>query len=222
MKRIFKPIVFKATFLCLLLLSACGPAAEITASWTSPEASGNTYENILVAAMTEDVVSKQALEDQLAKELREKGINVTKSIELYPPNFREEQFSNREAMMQPIRENGFDAILTVAVVDEETETRYVPGAYFAPMAGFPYYGNFWGYFNHWGPIIYNPGYYTQDKVYFPETNLYDAGTGNLVWSAQSEAVDGGSLQNFSGDFAEVTTEALAENYLVNLGTASIK
>lgn len=90
------------------------------------------------------------------------------------------------------------------------------------MNRFPFYNTFWGYFNYWGPIIYDPGYYTQDKIYYLETNLYDADTENLVWSAQSETVNPRNLQTFSEEFAEVTAEEMAENNLLSPETASIK
>lgn len=222
MINFFRASIFQAALLCLLIFSACSPATEITASWTNPEAMTGNYNNILIAAMTEDVATKQMIENQLASELRDKGVNVSKSIEMFPPNFREEQLTNKEAMMQAIQEGGHDAILTVAVIDEETETRYVPGAAYSPGARFPYYNRFWGYFNHMYPMVYEPGYYTEDKIYYLETNLYDAQTENLVWSAQSESTNPGNIQNLSEGFAEVTANAMENNNLLSQGTASIK
>lgn len=104
MERFFRHSIFQASLFSLLFFSACGPATDITASWTSPEAMGKTYNSILIAAMTEDVASKQMIENQLAQELRGKGVNVTRSMEVFPPNFRQEQFTDKDAMMQAIQD----------------------------------------------------------------------------------------------------------------------
>lgn len=162
------------------------------------------------------------IETELAEELRAQGVSVSTSSELFPPNFTDENVPGREEMLETIRGNGHDAILTVAVIDEETETRYVPGTAFAPMNRFGFYNTFWGYFNYWQPQIYDPGYYTQDKIYFLETNLYDAETQDLVWSAQSETVNPTDLERFSEGFAEVTVNAMAEDNVLDATTASIK
>lgn len=222
MKTSFKIALSNALIGCFLFLSGCGPSTYITGAWVNPEAGPTNYDNILVAAMTENISVKQTLESELAQQLRAQGINATKSIEEWPPSFTQEQPS-KEAMMQAIQETGHDAVLTVAIVDEETETRYVPGAGpYAPMARYPYYGNFWGYYNYWYPQFYEPGYYTQDKIYFLETNLYDIQTERLVWSAQSETVNPGNLQNFAEEYAQVTVDEMTEDNLLGTGTASLK
>jgi hypothetical protein len=48
--------------------------------------------------------------------------------------------------------------------------------------------------------MWDPGYYATDKTYFLETNLYDAATEKLVWSAQSETVNPGSIDKFVQDY----------------------
>lgn len=222
MKNFLKAALPKALALCFLFLSGCGPSTYIIGSWTNPEAVPINYDNILVTAITENMSVKQTLESELAEKLRAQGVNATKSVEEWPPSFTQEQPS-REALMQAIQETGHDAIMTVAIVDEELETRYVPGAGpYAPMARFPYYGNFWGYYNYWYPQFYDPGYYTTDKVYYLETNLYDAQTERLVWSAQSETINPGDLQNFAEEYAQVTVEELREDNILGPGTARIK
>lgn len=214
MKKELRSFIYTICAVSIFFLSACSPSTRMTASWTNPEAKTN-YNNILIAAMTENVNTKQMIEDALAEELSAKGINVSKSIDLFPPNFTEDMMNDKDALLQAIRENGHDAILSVVLIDEETETRYVPGnAAYAPMSRFNYYGNFWGYYSNWYPQIYNSGYYAEDKVYFLESNLYNANTENLVWSGQSESVNPASLQSFSGNFAEITVnEMINENLL---------
>jgi hypothetical protein len=212
MNTFFKTAI-QGMVVCLLLLTGCRPATEVTATWTNPQAQEINYNNVLVFAITERVSVKQSLETALAEELRAEGINASTSIEEFPPRLRDQAIESKSDMMEIIEGNRYDAVLTVAIVDEETETRYVPGAGarpWAPMGRFGYYGNFWGYYNHWSPFMYDPGYYQEDKIYFIETNLYDASTEQLVWSAQSESMNPNRLESLSDQLAEVTVNELSE------------
>jgi hypothetical protein len=212
MNNLFKNTI-QGFVICLLLLTGCRPATEVTATWTNPEAQDINYNNVLVFAITERISVKQTMETALAEELHAQGINASTSMEEFPPRLRDQLIEDKNTLMDIIEGNGYDAILTVAVVDEETETRYVPGTGampWAPMGRFGYYGNFWGYYNYWSPFMYDPGYYQEERIYFIETNLYDANTESLVWSAQSETVNPQDLNSFSNQLAEVTADELSE------------
>jgi hypothetical protein len=57
--------------------------------------------------------------------------------------------------------------------------------------------------------VYSPGYYTTDKTYFLECNLYDLKQdGKLVWSGQSETYNPSSLESFAKSFAARVSDAL--------------
>lgn len=193
----------------------CAASTEVTGSWKSPEATTQTYNNVVVAAMTDNVQARQIIEEQMQNQLAQRGVNATKSIELFPPSAMNRQGGDPDMMLQRIQGEGYDGIVTAAVVDQETETRYVPGNYgYTPMTRFGWYGSFRGYYGHMSPMVYQPGYYTEDKVYFLESNLYDAQSENLVWSAQSRAYDPGTLTSFADEFAEVTVKQMARDNIL--------
>ena len=96
---------------------------------------------------------------------------------------------SKDEVLEMIRKNGQDGIITIALLDEKVETRYVPGTTYSPMRYGGYYGSFGGYYGYYGSTFYDPGYYTTDKSYIVETNLYDTGTETLAWSAQTETFD---------------------------------
>lgn len=203
-------------FVGSLMLTACGPATNITATWNNPDLNVDAFENVLVTAMVSDVAARQLLEDELALQLRAKGAQVTQGMNLFPPELRDEKMGNEEELLNAINEKKFDGIITVTLIDKDTDTRYVPGNYaYAPVSRFGYYGNFWGYYNTWYPAVYDPGYYNTTRQYFLETNLYDATTEKLVWSAQSETINPGSVENFSEDYSKRITKKLIEEKLVS-------
>lgn len=212
--RMKQILVITITALCF---AGCSPSTQITGSWknTDSQLSGS-LNTILVTALTGRTTARQAVENDIAAALEKKGYKTIKSMDVMPPTFTSSETPNREELLSKIDDTGADAILTVALIDEETETRYVPGSVsYAPFPRFGYYGTFWGYYNTWYPTLYDPGYYEEDKVYFIETNLYDAETEQLLWSAQSETYNPKSLPDFADEFADVVVTRLERDAVLN-------
>jgi len=197
-----------SVFLMAVLLQCCAPSTYITGSWKSP-APPAPYKSVLVAALTANTIAKSTLENDMAAALA-KNITVTKSIDEFPPNISGSDSSKRE-MMEKVRKKNVDAILTISIISKETESRYVSGANPYDPLGYGYYDDFWGYYNHWYPSFYGPGYYEQNKVYFIESNLYDSKTEKLVWSAQSKTYSPDDLQPFAKEFANIIAAKMRED-----------
>lgn len=191
----------------ILALQSCGPATSISGTWKNPEVKDRKYKNLVVVALTDNILAKQQVEKDLQSSLQRSGLQVSKSLDLFPPGFLSSK-ADKEEILNKVRQSGQDAILTISLLDEKTESRYVPGNVAYSPFGFNYYGSFGGYYNYLTPMMYAPGYYREDKTYFIETNLYDAQTENLIWSAQSETYNPSNLQSFSKDFAQVTADRL--------------
>ncbi len=201
------PVVYLSSIIMMFLIVSCGSSTSITGTWERQDIQKD-YSNVLVAALTPQTGVKATVERQIVQNLEEVGVSASQSIDVLPPKLSDDD-NQKQRIIDAIQTNGADAILTISVIDEETETRYSPGAAsYAPYPRFGYYGNFWGYYTHWYPQFYSPGYYSEDKIYFIETNLYDAETENLMWSAQSETYNPVDLESFSEDFAEEIVEQL--------------
>lgn len=210
MNRIRNTLGFLLFFISSSWL-ACSPSTEITGSWRSPDAASTTNKtgNILVIALTSRTNIRRTVEEDLVNALEKDGYKAIQSLTVMPPTFTDGKQPDKEELLSKIKGTGVETILTVALIDKETENRYVPGNYaYAPIPRFSYYGSFWGYYNTWYPTLYSPGYYSEDKVYFLETNLYDADSEQLLWSAQSETYNPSSLEKFSKDFAAVMLEQM--------------
>ncbi|MEM9671099.1 MAG: hypothetical protein ACFB15_19180 [Cyclobacteriaceae bacterium] len=198
-----------------LFIIACSPSTQITASWQNPDMEDSDYQNILVAAMTRDLEARSTVEGELAVALQEAGVKVTNSGKLFTPSETNDVEKNRDMMLEKIRQNGSDAILTVALLDEKSETRYVPGAAtYAPTVRYGFYGGFYNYYDYRYPMVYDPGYYTQDKTYFLESNLYDAETEELLWTAQSRTYNPANLDKFAEEFARVIVSRLQKEDMI--------
>ena len=69
-----------------------------------------------------------------------------------------------------------------------------------------YYRGYYGYYDSTWDVVHEPGYYKNHTIVRLETNLYDVGTGELIWSGQSETFNPSSLE----DIIDSATKAVAK------------
>lgn len=204
-----------SAFVLAILLWACTPTTRITGTWKAPDAASKNYNRLVVAALTDNIRARETVENDMQAQFRARGVEVTKSLDLFPPTASSKGGPDVDLLLDKLKTENYDGIITIALIDEQTETRYVPGTYgYAPITRFGWYGRFRGYYSYWYPTLYDPGYYTEEKIYFLETNLYDEDTENLVWSAQSRSYSPASLRNASAKLAELTVNRLAQDGLI--------
>jgi hypothetical protein len=208
-----KKIIWTLPVLLSLLIASCGPSHKVTSSWVSPEArtSPKKYSTIFIAVLTQNQSAKNIIEDDMAKAAIAKGYKVFKSSEIFAPNFTKDQ-ADKAVILAKVKQLGCDAIITSALVDKQSETRYVPGTVtYAPYAGYGGWG-FGGYYGYMYPAMYgSPGYYTTDKTYFIETNMFDVATEKMVYSVQSEAYNPSTITAFSRGYCEVVTKQFTKD-----------
>ncbi len=207
---------FLASLVILIAMAACSPSTKIIGSWSSPDKPAGGFKKILVSGLTSNIVNRQAFEEELTATLIEDGLNAASSLTLIPIGSAKDEAGMAKAL-ETIRENGFDGILTVALLDQTSETRYVQGTtMYAPMGYGGYYGRYTGYYGYYAPITTNPGYYTTDKNYYIEVNLYDSKTEGLVWSSQSETTNPNNLETYAHTFAGVVVDQMIKDGIISL------
>lgn len=203
MKRIILLLIVQIS------LFGCVTTTKLSGTWTTPDIPAKRYQKIMVAALTQNLLAKQTVENDFAAKLSVRGVQVGVSHDVFAPNFTDDHIEDKNAMLGKLREDDYEGILTVSLIDKRSETRYVPGSYsYRPVSHYVWYGRFWRYYTTMYPMIYEPGYYTEDKVYFIETNLYDVETEKLIWSAQSETYNPSDLEQFSDEFTTLIIEEL--------------
>lgn len=214
-KSIYHNLAQVVALSLVVLLWACTPTTRITGTWKAPDAASKNYNRIVVAALTDNIRARETVENDMQAQFRARGVEVTRSMDLFPPTASGKGGPDVDLLLDKLKTENYDGIMTIALIDEKTETRYVPGTYgYAPITRFGWYGRFRGYYTYWYPTLYDPGYYTEEKIYFLETNLYDENTENLVWSAQSRSYSPASLRNASEKLAEITVGRLAQDGLI--------
>jgi hypothetical protein len=216
--------IFKQSVICLALatlLGACSTPTMVSSSWRKPRATANNFKNIFIAALTKEVSTKQSLETGLQELLQKKGLMVEKSVDVFPPTFSTQTGQQRELVLSKIQGTNADGILTITLLRKETENRYVPGnGMWNPGFRYGYYNRFWSYYNNWYPQVYSAGYYDQTKVYYIETNLYNAKTEELIWAAQTRTYDPSSTTSFLKGYVDAIYERMVKDGLITEATAN--
>jgi len=207
MKKI-RPILL----LSLLILTACGTSTSITGSYKDSAAPKEGYKKIFIVAITDRASVRQTVENNIATLVASRGATSVKSSDALPPNFRSgDATKDKELLMSKIKETNCDGIITIALINQEHETRYVPGtASYYPM-GVGYYGGFGAYYAYGYNNFYSPGYYTDDKIYYLEANLYDTKSEKMIWSAQSKTYNPTSIDDFLQGYSKALSDQMTKD-----------
>lgn len=210
-------IIRTAIWLLTFGILSCTPSADITGTWKKNGVTASSIRKIVVMTLNGSTEARETIENSVGMALSQRGSDVIQGINMFPPGAvaASEDEPTREKLLEKIQGSEADAILTIALLNEHTEERYVPGSDpYDPMPRFGYTPDFWGYYSDRHPVLNTPGYYQDEMVYFLEINLYDARKEELMWSAQSQTYSPGDLTSAARDFAGVLVDKMEKDGLI--------
>jgi hypothetical protein len=191
-------------FILALTLAACKTPQRVTSTWVNKEAlPRGPYKSIMVIVMAKDISAKFTIEKRLAALISSRGQKVVESGDVFPPSLAGNSKESREILKAAIARTGCDAVFTMAVLDVKTEKNYQQSSFLSPVSMYDFYGNYGSYYAYRLDQVYAPGYYTENKTYFLETNFYDLKDDLLLWSIQSTACNPKDLEKFFKDYSSV-------------------
>ena len=209
--------LFNSTFIFIAIVIIAGGCSTFShlGTWKDSEKLGkNKYEKIFIVAMADNFNVKQIIEKDLANAMEAQGYNVGISSDYFKPNFIEENYGDQATMLNKVNSLGYDGIFTASLIDEKIHSRYVPGHSYYPYQIYRGHGRHWRHYHQY-PIYYEPGYYTDDTSYFFENNFYDSKSGDILFSAQSMAINPPQLEKFSAEYASSLVKQLKKNEILN-------
>jgi hypothetical protein len=191
-----------------LLVAACA-TTTVTGSWKNPDYRG-TIRKIYIVGIAKQETSRRIFEDEFGRQLQPYGVTGIPSYK----DLADVQNAGKETIAERVRENRADSVLLTRMVGKRTEEVVTPGRISTYSTG-PYYGYPDPYYRNWGSYydrryetIYEPATVTQLQIATIEANLYDAATGELIWSAQLDTAVEANTQKLIADFVEVVTREL--------------
>lgn len=198
--------VLKFSLLSLFIFAAaCGPSTKIEKTWTDPSftpATAKAFDKFLVVALLKDESTRRIAEDKLARATDGKGIQ---SYSYLKP--ADTLLSNSGELTARMKLEKFDGVVVIRLVNMEKSTSYVPGSSYG-------YGGWHGYYHYAAPMYYSPGYYTEDKTYFVETNVYSLESDKLLWSGTTSTLNPSKPDKMIDDVITTLKEQLKKQGLV--------
>lgn len=164
-------------FLSALAISACATGPKPIGEWREEGFSGQ-LDRFLIIGVTSRSTRRRVFEDQFVEALAAQKITAIPSYNLITTT----QELSRDAVERAIKGKGLGAVLVTRLIGIKQEEVYrKPDSY-------DYYASYSGFYDQ-ALQQTNQGYYSQFKVLTLETNVYESGSGKLVWSMQSETLD---------------------------------
>jgi hypothetical protein len=191
----------------LLLLAGCGARTDLTEVWLGRITAG-PVQRVLVIGISEKDTSRRLFEDHFAEELGKRDVHAVVSYEHLPGGER----LTEEAIRAVLSDQKLDAVVVTRLVKVEQEQRYVPPQSHVVPGG--YYGGWYGYYGAGYDVVTSPGYTRTVTIVKLETHLYDAGSKNLLWAAQSETFEPSSNEDIIKSVTKVVTRRMADDGLL--------
>lgn len=203
-----------------LFAVACASSHKVSKSWLNAEYAQKSYKKVFIAVLTDDVSAKLQVESALADKLEKNGVAAVKSTDVFSPGFKTTDGAPKEELLKVIKETGSDAIFTLALLDVVASERYEPPYVYPAPGPFLFYGGFYDYYSFRYPVLYQPGYHTEDKLYLIESNLYDAESEKLVWTVQSSSYNPATLNSWFKGYVKMMVNQMKKDGLLTASTGN--
>ncbi|MCX6248341.1 MAG: hypothetical protein NTW10_11465 [Bacteroidetes bacterium] len=152
------------------LMIACGPSTQISKSWTDPSwkpGSVVPFKKVLVIAALKNESSRRIAEDKIVAAIK-------KIVAVQSYNYIQPTETDQNMLEAKLKKDGFDGLILMRLQDVDKSVSYTPGTS---------YGGWYGY-RH-----YDPGYYSEDKTFYVETNFYSLDQQKLLWSGTTSTLN---------------------------------
>lgn len=216
-----KLIIGTLLIISTIMLIGCS-STTLTGSWSDPEYT-KTVNKVYIVGVSKQETHRRIFEDEFGKELQIYGIKTVSSYR----DLENTKGADLDNILQKVQENQADALLMTRIIDKRTEEVVNPGRVTgyrtSPYYGYrdyrdyyprPYYRNYHDYYPRRYEMVYEPATITKLKVITLESNLYDAATGDLIWSAQLETVMEGTIKDMIHDYIKAVTKDLVDQGVI--------
>lgn len=222
MKKIAQLILSSAF---ILILTGCS-SVNVLNAWKADDVSAIKDNNFIVIARTADTQARIAFENEIVKQLSEKGMKATASFTKFPKLNPDKEMTDerKDEILSILNNEGFNAVvLTVVKSVENLSKTTQDGGYYSGGNYYGYYPRYYGGFNgyYYHPMSYStmgnyvPETYTtvSSKNYVLETVIYDLDEkeeNQLVAVVTSKIEDPENASKTAAQYVKAITKSLSE------------
>jgi hypothetical protein len=200
-------------FLPLLSIFICCYSSGATPPNTETDTTKKKYAKVLVLciAPVNDTEAAVKMENYISQKLCEIGYTAAAANK----NFLPDELGNTDSIYtsKTISSKGFDAVLTVVLIDKVKHIYQPPGKDIAAEKYHNYPG-FEKYYNTVVERIYTPGYYGGHTRYVWENNFYDISSGHLIYAYRSRSFSSTSKLILTEPIGQAMVKMLVEENIL--------
>jgi hypothetical protein len=199
-----------------IIFATCSAPKESTDVWINKEKiKDKTYSNLFIIVVTADIQARSRLEGDLSNVATSRGLKTVKSVDVMPFDIENPKKPTKEEVVSKVKASGCDAVFIASLLKKEDRVKHTEGTTaYAPMTNYTPAGNYYAYYSGSYSTISSPSYYTNDKVYFMQSNLYDAATEEKMWAVNSEVFNPSNIDAFSRSYTKTLISKLKKARLV--------
>lgn len=195
-------------FIAALVLNSCA-STTLTSVWKDENYRIGNIKKVLIIGFSEKPAVGRFFEDEFKSQMTPLGIEAISSYTVIP----DEKLSDKAFLEAQAKDLRVDAVLITRLVDKKTVQSYFPPetTYMGPS----------GYSTGWPTYCYNcyqaitrPGYTVENEIVSLETNLYEARTDKLIWSALSDTFAESDKDDYIKSFISVILKRLLDDKIL--------
>ena len=193
------------------MLCSCA-SASLVDTWRNPNLRAPRLQKVLVVSITKKDANRRVYEDMLASELSRRGVQAVAGYTLIAGG----ALPDWDVLDRSVKKAGAQAVLTVQTIKVEQQTTVQPG-YVTTYPGYWYPPAFptWDLPGYYGSMAhYGPAYVTTYDVATMQVNLFDAGSGKLLWAGTVESSEPENVTAVGRDLARIVVKSLAKEGLI--------
>jgi len=196
----------------LFIMTSCATTStKMKNVWRDNNYAGK-IKKVLVIGVIKRPGIKRIFELEMAKQLETRGIEAIAGNLVLPHDKK----ADKDLIVSRLKELNADGVLIASLISRKTVEQYIPGDVYYGRAHYippPHYRGMHSYYSRSHGIVHSPGYTLKNEVVIVETNLFEAGSEQLVWSALSETFVEGDSDKLIKSFVEVMIDDLFQQNL---------
>ncbi len=190
----------------VFILASCA-TTKMTYDWKDETYAGGHISSVMIVGVSNDKNKRNMFEKVFAKQFRLNGVKGVASIDVISQG----EELNKDTIKGVAERVGADAVIVTHLVSvDEKDTYHPPTFEYMPTSTYLM-----------GPAYYQtytrvsvPGYYTDTKTVFLESNLYETRSEKLIWSALSRTISQDSRYEIIEDVCKAVMTSLRNNGLL--------
>ncbi len=196
-----KSIFYNCLFLTILFASCT--STKIVNSWREPDkhVHMNELNKVLVIALIENEINRYKAEHQIVKYLDGKGFV---SHDYLDDSFNQK---NETEIMQKIKEDGFDGIVLMRLVDVDKETVFIPAENNYYPTDFQNFGDYYKMHHY---RYQTSGYYLTTKTYILETVIFSVRDNKIIWTGITETFEPDGIKKMTNEISKVIYKQMVQ------------